>query len=194
MTFETINSISMADFKFKHSNGERLIRLEGRGIYAAHGANTWQIGGNLSPPTFQVGDTGASFAQPLGLVEATCSGPMTVGGVLSVAGLKINDLDIVSLDGNNNCALSRPCQFPSGFTSAGVCGFQGNVAMNAVQMSSLTTPSINIQMPGLASHIEVDSTARITFGQLSTTTIHGDLHVAGNLTSSSGGSVDLTPY
>ena len=56
-------------------------------------------------------------------------------------------------------------------------------------MNSLTTPSINIQMPGLASHIEVDSTARISFTQLETQ-IHGDVHVTGNLT----GGVDLSPY
>ena len=38
---------------------------------------------------------------------------------------------------NNNCVLHRPCQFPSGFTSAGVCGSQSTVVMNDVQMSSM---------------------------------------------------------
>ena len=56
-------------------------------------------------------------------------------------------------DGSNNCVFHRPCLFPSGFTSAGVCGFQNTGVMDDVQMNSLTTPAINIQMAGLASHI-----------------------------------------
>ena len=58
--------------------------------------------------------------------------------------------------------------------------------MNSVHMSSLTTPSINIEMPGLASHIEVDSATRISFTQTETQ-LHGDGHVTGNLTVSGTG-------
>ena len=68
--------------------------------------------------------------------------------------------------------------------------------MNDVQMSSLTTPSINAQMPGLASHSEVENAARISFTQLETQ-IHGNLSVTGNLTVSGtggGSTVDLSPY
>ena len=36
--------------------------------------------------TLQVGDTSASFAQPLSLTEATCSGSWTVGGDMDVTG------------------------------------------------------------------------------------------------------------
>merc|ERR1711923_565222 len=58
--------------------------------------------------------------------------------------------------------------------------------MDDVQMGSLATPSINIQMPGLASHIEVDSTACISFTQVETQ-LHGNVHVTGNLTVSGTG-------
>ena len=98
----------------------------------------------------------------------------------------------MSLDGSNNCVLHRPCQFPNGFTSAGVCGFQNTVVMNDVQMNSLSTPSINIQMPGLASHIEVDSAARVSFTQTETQ-LHGDVSITGNLTvGGTGGGASLS--
>ena len=50
-------------------------------------------------------------------------------------------------------------------------------------------------MSGLATHFEVDNTARISFGQLSTT-IHGGVSISGNLSvsGSGGGGGDLTPY
>ena len=113
--------------------------------------------GSFAPSAFQVGDAGASFAQPLTLIEATCSGTLSSSDLLLSGGLKINDLDTMSLDGSNNCVLHRPCLFPSGFTSAGVCGFQNTVVMNDVQMSSLTTPSVNLQMPGLATQIKEET-------------------------------------
>ena len=117
---------------------------------------------------------------------------ITLNGSVACGALKINGLDTVSLDGSNNCVFSRPCLFPSGFTSAGTCGFQSNVVMNAVQMSSLTTPSINIQMPGLASHIEVDSAARVSFTQTETQ-LHGDVSITGNLTvGGTGGGTSLS--
>ena len=117
---------------------------------------------------------------------------ITLHGSVACGALKINNLDTVSLDGSNNCVLHRPCQFPNGFTSAGVCGFQNTVVMNDVQMNSLSTPSINIQMPGLASHIEVDSAARVSFTQTETQ-LHGDVSITGNLTvGGTGGGTSLS--
>ena len=118
----------------------------------------------------------------------TCSGDLLLNSKL-----KINSLDAVSFDGSNNCVFHRPCLFPNGFTSAGVCGFQNAVVMNDVQMNSLTTPAINIQMSGLASHLQVNDTARISFTQLDTQ-IHGDVSITGNLTVSGtgGGGSSLT--
>ena len=122
-------------------------------------------------------------------LEATtinCSGVATIDALtvnqnINCAGkLIINSLDAISFDGSNNCVLHRPCQFPSGFTSAGVCGFQNTVVMDEVQMNSLTTPAINIQMSGLASHISVNDVSRITFNQTNTS-IQGPAVVAGNL-------------
>ena len=122
----------------------------------------------------------------------TCSNDLLLNSKL-----KINSLDAMSFDGSNNCVLHRPCQFPSGFTSAGVCGFQNTVVMDDVQMNSLTTPAINIQMSGLASHILVNDVSRISFTQLDTQ-IHGDVSITGNLTVSGtgggGSNVDLSPY
>ena len=102
----------------------------------------------------------------------------------------------MSFDGSNNCVLRRPCQFPSGFTSAGVCGFQNTVVMGEVKLNSLTTPAINIQMSGLASHISVNDVSRISFTQLETR-VQGDLSITGNQTVSGtggGSNVDLSPY
>ena len=108
-------------------------------------------------------------------LEATtinCSGVATIDALtvnqnINCAGkLIINSLDAISFDGSNNCVLHRPCQFPSGFTSAGVCGFQNTVVMDDVQMNSLTTPAINIQMSGLASHISVNDVSRIILHNL----------------------------
>ena len=49
---------------------------------------------------------------------------LTVNRNINCAGkLIINSLDAMSFDGSNNCVFHRPCLFPSGFTSAGVCGF-----------------------------------------------------------------------
>ena len=121
----------------------------------------------------------------------TCSGDLLLNSKL-----KINSLDAVSFDGSNNCVFHRPCLFPSGFTSAGVCGFQNAVVMNDVQMNSLTTPAINIQMSGLASHISVNGVSRISFTQLETQ-VHGDLSITGKRTVSGtggGSNVDLSPY
>ena len=47
-------------------------------------------------------------------------------------------------------------------------------------MNALNTPAINIRMPGLASHISVDSTELISFTQVKTQ-IHGDLEVLGDV-------------
>ena len=58
--------------------------------------------------------------------------------------------------------------------------FQNTVVMDEVQMNSLTTPAINIQMSGLASHISVNDVSRITFNQTNTS-IQGAAVVAGNL-------------
>ena len=65
--------------------------------------------------------------------------------------------------------------------------------MNDAQMNSLTTPAINIQMSGLASHISVNDVSRISFTQLDTQ-IHGDVSITGNLTVSGtgGGGSSLT--
>ena len=57
-------------------------------------------------------------------------------------------------------------------------------------MNSLTTPAINIQMSGLASHLQVNDTARISFTQLDTQ-IHGDVSITGNLTVRGTGAVVL---
>ena len=72
----------------------------------------------------------------------TCSGVATIDALtvnqhISCAGrLIINSLDAMSFDGSNNCVFHRPCLFPSGFTSAGVCGFQNTVVMDEVQINS----------------------------------------------------------
>ena len=157
---------------------KRELRLEGRGSgITLHGSNCWQIGrSNLSSPTLQIGDNSASFHQPLSLTQCTCSGDLSLNSKL-----KINSLDAMSVDGSNNCVFHRPCLFPNGFTSAGVCGFQNTVVMDDVQMNSLTTPAMNIQMSGLASHISVNDVSRIRFTRLDTQ-IHGGVSITGNLT------------
>ena len=57
-------------------------------------------------------------------------------------------------------------------------------------MNELNTPAINIQMPGLSSHISVNDTARISFTQLKTQ-VHNDLEVLGNI---SGTITELSNY
>ena len=84
VAFETAIE-QLVDFIFKHAGGQRNIRLEGRGQFVAHGANTWQIGGNFAPSTLQVGDDAASFAKPLSLTDCTCSGAITASNMTSAA-------------------------------------------------------------------------------------------------------------
>ena len=57
-------------------------------------------------------------------------------------------------------------------------------------MNALNTPAINIQLPGLSSHISVDDIERIIFTQLETQ-IHNDLEVLGNI---SGTITELSEY
>ena len=57
-------------------------------------------------------------------------------------------------------------------------------------MHALNTPAINIQMPGLSSHISVNGDSRLSFTQLKTQ-IHNDLEVLGNI---SGTITELSEY
>ena len=76
-----------------------------------------------------------------------------------------------------------------------VCsGFSASNATvaGAATIDSLSVSSINMPMSGLATHFEVDNTARVSFGQLST--IHGDVSISGSISVSGSGGCDLTPY
>ena len=57
-------------------------------------------------------------------------------------------------------------------------------------MNALNTPAINIQMPGLSSHISVDDATRISFTQVKAHT-HNGLEVLGNI---SGAITELNNY
>ena len=64
----------------------------------------------------------------------------------------------MSSDGNGNMIVHKPAPFPNGFTATATCNFTSDVVFNQVAMDGLNTPTINIQMPGLASHASVDNT------------------------------------
>ena len=98
--------------------------------------------------------------------------------------------DALSFDGSGNMILNKPVQFPSGLTSSATCGFTANCVFNEVAINELNTPAINVQMPGLSSHISVNDTTRISFTQLKTQ-IHNDLAVLGNI---SGTIPELSEY
>ena len=79
--------------------------------------------------------------------------------------------------------MNKPVQFPNGFTSSATCGFTANCVVNEVAMNALNTPAINIQMPGLSSHISVNGDSRLSFTQLKTQ-VHNDFEVLGNISGS----------
>ena len=111
---------------------------------------------------------GNSNINTLTVQQDTTLNNLTLGGKIIYQGA-----DALSFDGSGNMILNKPVQFPSGFTSSGVCGFTANCVFNEVAMNELNTPAINIQMPGLSSHISVNDTARISVTQLKTQ-IHND--------------------
>ena len=80
--------------------------------------------------------------------DTTLSNNLTLGGKIIHAGA-----DALSFDGSGNMIMNKPVQFPNGFTSSATCGFTANCVFNEVAMNELNTPAINIQMPGLSSHI-----------------------------------------
>ena len=98
-----------------------------------------------------------------------------------------NTLEILGSASMTNCTCSGALTAPN-MTST-------TATVDTLNTTALNTSAINMPMSGLATHFEVDNTARITFGQLDTT-IHGDVAITGNLTSANGGggTVDLTPY
>ena len=109
--------------------------------------------------------------------DTTCNGSITLSNNLALGGKIIyGGADALSFDGSGNMILHKPVQFPNGFTATATCGFTADCVFNQVAMNGLNTPAINIQMPGLASHISVDNTARIRVTQLKTQ-IHNDLGV-----------------
>ena len=128
---------------------------------------------------------GNSNINTLTVQQDTTSNNLTLGGKIIYQGA-----DALSFDGSGNMILNKPVQFPSGFTSSGVCGFTANFVFNEVAMNELNTPAINIQMPGLSSHISVNDTARISFTRLKTQ-IHNDLEVLGNISVTT---TDLSEY
>ena len=87
---------SLVDFIFKMGNAvQRTIRLEGRATSAKCGANTRNIGADVSSPTLAVGDTyGAitklaavgSYTSP-GTNALSVSGNVTMPGYMFCAGL-----------------------------------------------------------------------------------------------------------
>ena len=85
----------------------------------------------------------------------------------------------LSFDGSGNMSLHTPVQFPNGCTANATCNVTADCVFNQVAMNGLDTPTINIQMPGLASHISVDDTERISVTQFKTQ-IHNGLEVLGN--------------
>ena len=117
---------------------------------------------------------GNSNINTLTVQQDTTLNNLTLGGKLIHAGA-----DALSVDGSGNMILNMPVQFPNGFTSSATCGCTANCVFNEVAMNELNTPAINIQMPGLSSHISVNDTTRISCTQLNTQ-IHNDLEVLGN--------------
>ena len=123
--------------------------------------------------------------------DTTCNGSITLSNNLALGGKIIyGGADALSFDGSGNMILHKPVQFPNGFTATATCGFTADCVFNQVAMNGLNTPAINIQMPGLASHISVDNTTRISVTQLKTQ-IHNDLEVLGNI---SGTITELSEY